>query len=112
MTHKNGLEKPHVIKVVDNPTPEICVSGCTFASRSTASRAEHCAAPLGSDEADHGYRPFASFTQRATGRLRTSRPIPLLGVLLPQPGQLCPLILARHAIPVPTPAPVSVHPVS
>ena len=23
MTHKNGLEKPHVIKVVDNPTPEI-----------------------------------------------------------------------------------------
>ena len=26
MTHKNGLEKPHVIKVVDNPTPEIWVS--------------------------------------------------------------------------------------
>jgi len=25
MTHKNGLEKPHVIKVVDNPTPEIWV---------------------------------------------------------------------------------------
>ena len=36
MTHKNGLEKPHVIKVVDNPTPEIWV--CVIGTRMSDQR--------------------------------------------------------------------------
>jgi len=44
MTHKNGLEKPHVIKVVDNPTPEICVYGGNDPGRKVL---KHCPPPEG-----------------------------------------------------------------
>ena len=61
--------------------------------------------PLGGDEPGHRYRPIASFTQRATERLRTSRCIRSSMFSLTQPLQLGALALAHRrvaALPAPS----------
>ena len=68
--------------------------------------------PLSNDEGHHGYRPIASWTHRATLRLRTSHRISQLRAVPAQPNQFFPFVLAERATTALTAPPVSVNPVA